>query len=48
MPTIKDRIREGWNDLLEKYPEWVAFIKYFEGIATKDIAMERHSPKGER
>ncbi len=25
------------KELLEIYPEWVACIKYFEGIATKDL-----------
>ena len=25
------------KDLLEIYPEWVAYIKFFEGISTKDV-----------
>lgn len=29
--------RKSLVELLEVYPEWVAYIKYFEGIATKDI-----------
>lgn len=28
------------RELLKIYPEWVAFIKYFEGIATKAIMKE--------
>lgn len=29
--------KKSFKELLEIYPEYVAFVKYFEGIATKDI-----------
>ena len=33
----KKKKKKSLEELLEIYPEWIAFIKYFEGIATKDV-----------
>lgn len=33
--------KKSLKELLEIYPEWVVYIKFFEGIATKDMQEDK-------